>query len=56
MIYNGQTLSLEEILENDNSLTVFYFNIQSLDIELFKVSNNIAPSIINDLFARSHHS
>ena len=47
-IYNDQTLSFEEIIH--------YFNIQSLAIVMFKISNNEAPTIIDDLFTRSHRS
>ena len=52
MIYNDQISSFQELLDKDNSFTVHHFNIQSLAIEMFKVINNIAATIIDDLFTK----
>ena len=38
MIYNDQTSYFDELLENDNFLTVADFNIQSLAIDVFVVT------------------
>ena len=54
MIYNDQILSFQELLEKDNSFTVHHFNIQSLATDMFKVTNNIAATIIDDLFTTYH--
>ena len=54
MIFNDQYSSFEELREKSNSFTVHDFSIQSLSIEMFEVKNNIAPTIIDDLFTRSH--
>ena len=54
IIYNDQISSFQELLEKDNSFTVHHFNIQSLSIEMFKVINNIAATIIDDLFTTYH--
>ena len=54
MIYNDQILSFQELLEKDHSFTVHYFNIQLLTIEMFKLINNIAATIIDDLFTTYH--
>ena len=35
-------------------IKIFLFNIQSLAIEMFKVINNIAATIIDDLFTAYH--
>ena len=35
-------------------IKIFFFNIQSLAIEMFKVINNIAATIIDDLFTTYH--
>ena len=50
MIYNDQVSSFQELLDKDHSFTVDHFNIQSLTIEMFKVINNIAATVIDDLF------
>ena len=54
MIYNNQISSFQELLEKDNSFTVHHFNIQSLAIEMFKVTNKIAATITDDLFTTYH--
>ena len=54
VIYNDQISSFQELLDKDNSFTVHHFNIQSLAIEMFKVINNIAATIIDDLFTTYH--
>ena len=35
-------------------IKIFFFNIQSLVIEMFKVINNIAATITDDLFTTYH--
>ena len=54
MIYSDQISSFQELLEKCNSFTVHHFNIQSLANEMFKVINNIAATIIDDLFITYH--
>ena len=54
MIYNDQISSFQEFLEKDNSFTVHHFNIQSLAIVMFEFINNIAATIIGDLFTTYH--
>ena len=54
IIHNDQISSFQELLDKDNSFTVYHFNIQSLAIEIFKVINNIAVTIIDDLFTTYH--
>ena len=54
IIYNDRIPSLQELLDRDNSFTVHHFSVQSLAIEMFKVINNIAANIIDDLFTTYH--
>ena len=54
VIYNDRISSFQELLDKDHSLTVHHFNIQSLANEMFKVINNIAATIIDDLFTTYH--
>ena len=44
--------TFEEILEKDKSLTVHDCNKQTLSKELFKVDNNLPPTIFSDLLIR----
>ena len=50
MIYNDQISLFQELLDEKSSFTVHHFSIQSLAIEMFKAINNIAATIIDDLF------
>ena len=56
MIYDEQISPFQELLDKDNSFTVRHFNIQSLSIKMFEVVNNIAATIIKDLFTIYHSS
>ena len=38
-------------MKKDNSVPIYYRNIQALATEMFKVKNNIAPEIMTDFFA-----
>lgn len=51
MIYQDDTASFNELLIKDGSVTIHQKNLQSLAIELFKVANGIAPSIMNDILS-----
>ena len=50
IIYNGQRSLFSELLEMDGSVSIHMRNIQSLVIEMFRVSGNIWPPIVNDIF------
>ena len=54
MIYNDQFSSVQELLDKDNSFTLRHFNVHSLAIEMFKVINNTAVTIIDNLFITYH--
>ena len=54
IIYNDQISLFQELLGKDNSFTVHHFNIKSLANEIFKVINNIAATIIDNLFTTYH--
>ena len=43
--------SFENLLKNDNSVSIHHRNIQALAIEMVKVKNNNAPEIMKELFA-----
>lgn len=51
MIYH-----LKNVFKRDNSFTAYHFNIQSLAFDMFKVSNNIVPTIVVDLSIRSYYT
>ena len=49
IIYNDKQSSISELLERDGSVSFHRKNIQSLAIEMFRVSRNISPPIMNDI-------
>ena len=59
IVYNDKTSTFNELLEKDNSVSVYYRNIQALAIEMFIVANGMPPAIINELFQlreQSHYN
>ena len=49
VVYKDNNSSFKELLKKDNSFTVHHRNIQSLDIELFKVKVNLSNTIMDDI-------
>ena len=49
-IYNDERSFYEDLLTKDGSVSIHHKNIQDVVIEMFKVMNNLAPEIVNDLF------
>ena len=50
LIYGDHSSISQELLQRDNSVTIHRINIQALDIMMYKVLNNIAPTIVSELF------
>ena len=49
--YGDISSSFQDLLKNDNSVSIHHRNIQALATEMFKVKNNIALQIMKELFA-----
>ena len=49
VIYNDKTSSFEQLLENDNSVSIHHRNIQTLVIEMYQVTNGLSPEINLDI-------
>ena len=54
LIYCDHSSNFQELLERDNSVTIHQKNIQVLDISMYKVANNIATTIVSELFPFSN--
>ena len=53
----GDDLSnFESLLQNNKDICNHHKNIQSLIIEMFKIKNKLAPSIMNSTFERRKES
>ena len=50
LVYKNSTVTLEQLLEMDNSFTIHHRNIQKLAIEIYKVINSESPSIMKNVF------
>ena len=46
-----KNFSINELLKRDNSVSIHRKNVQALATEMYKVSNNMSPTILNDVFA-----
>ena len=54
LIYCDHSSNFQELLQRDNSVTIHQKNIQALAILMYKVTNNIAPTIVSELFSSSN--
>ena len=51
--YSDFKSSFNELLEQDNSFTIYHRNIQSLSIEIYKFLNGLSPSIMSNVFKQN---
>ena len=51
IIYWEKYSSSNELLENGNSASIRYRRLLTLAIEMYKISDNISSTVINDIFA-----
>ena len=54
LLYCDHSSNFQEVLQRDNSVTIHQKNIQALAITMYKVVNNIAPTIVSELFSFSN--
>ena len=47
--YNDRKSSFEELLRKDNTVSIHHRNLQLLATEIFKIENNMAPEILNEI-------
>ena len=50
LVYNHFSSSFSELLEKDESVTIYHRNLQSLAYEISKVKNNMALEILTEIF------
>ena len=50
IVYSDSSSSFEELLETDNSVSVYHRNIHVLATELYKIVNGLSPDIMKEVF------
>ena len=48
--YKNSKLSFQELLDLDNSFSIHHRNLQKLATEMFKIKNNLSPTLMQELF------
>ena len=49
--YGDKPSSFNELLGKDKSVSIHHKNLQALVMEMYKISNNISPTTLKDIFA-----
>ena len=55
MVYDDDKSSFQDLLARDGAYTIHDRNIQALALECYKASQNIGPSLLNDIFKVSDY-
>ena len=50
LIFIDKHSSFEDLLENDNSVSIHHKNLQALAIEMFKLNTKTSPVIMQEVF------
>ena len=48
--YGDKTSIFQQLLEKDNSVSIHHRNLQTLATEMFKISNNLSPDFVKEIF------
>ena len=50
LVYKDSLLTFEDLLQKDNSFSIHHRNLQKLATEIYKVNNNLSPTIMEGFF------
>ena len=50
LVYQNKNLSVSELLELGDAVTIYQRNLQVLVTEIFKVKNNLSPELMKQVF------
>ena len=55
VLYNDHTSSFEQLLDRDKGVTIHIKNMETLAIEMFKVSKNLSPPLVSEIFEKRNN-
>ena len=55
LVYKNPKFSFEELLEMDNMFTIHHRNLQKLATEMYKIINNLSPTIMSTIFPHTNN-
>ena len=55
IVYKDESLSFQNLLDKDNSITIHQRNLRSLATEMFKVTTGLSPTFMIDVFCANHN-
>ena len=55
MLHDDHNSTYEQLLDKYGEFTVHQRNIQKLMIEMYKVKNELGPSLLNEIFKKAHY-
>ena len=50
LVYKNNNLTFEELLKKDKSFSIHHRNLQKLATEMYKVKNNLSPTLMKSIF------
>ena len=55
LVYKDASLSFQQLLEKDNSVTIHHRNLRKLAAEMYKLKNNLSPKFLKSIISESNN-
>ena len=55
LVYKDASLSFQQLLEKDNSVTIHHRNLRKLATEMYKLKNNLSPKLLKSIISESNN-
>ena len=56
VVYKDESLSFQQLLDKDKSVTIHHRNLQKLATEMYKLKNSLPPSLLKDILPECDNS